>query len=134
MTPEEMKKRIRSFALRCIKLASSFPRGPVGDTIGRQLIRAGTGSAANYHAACSARSHADFVNKLGIVEEETDESVFWIEFSPDAGLARRERVESLLSEGRQILAIVIASEKTAKARNARTTKRRTGQSGTPTSI
>ena len=80
-----MKKRTRAFALRCIKLASSFSRGPVRDVVGRQLIKAGTSVAANYHAACAGRSHADFLNKLGIVEEEADESGFWIDFSVDAG-------------------------------------------------
>ena len=124
MTPEEMKKRTRDFALRCVKLAASFPKGPLGDVISRQLIKAATSVAANYRASCAARSHADFLNKLGIVEEEADEAVFWIDFAPDAGLTRRRRVEKLLGEGREILAIVVASEKTAKRRRA---KRATGK-------
>lgn len=115
MTPDEMKKRTKAFALRCIKLACSFPKGPVGDTIGRQLIRSGTGVAANYRASCSARSHADFLNKLGIVEEEVDESLFWIELSAEASLIPPVRVEDLIEEGSQILAIIVSSQKTAKA-------------------
>jgi four helix bundle protein len=116
MTPQELKQRTRAFALRCIKLAASFPRNKVGDVVGRQLIKAATSVAANYHSACAARSFADFLNKLGIVEEEADESVFWIDFAPDAGLTKRGLVADLLKEGQEILRIVVASEKTAKAR------------------
>ena len=114
MTPEEMKRRLKAFALRCLKLAAAFPKTPAGQAIGRQLIRASTGAAANYRAACIARSRADFASKLGVVEEEADETVFWIDLFADAGLVRRKRVESLLAEGGEILAIVIASRKTAK--------------------
>ena len=124
MTAEELKERIRAFALRCVRLAASFPAGAVGDIIGRQLIKAGTSAAANYHAACAARSHADFTNKLGIVEEEADEAVFRIDFACDAGLAKRGRIEDLLAEGVQIRSIIIASEKTAKSRRARQRKAR----------
>ena len=90
----------------------------VGDTVARQLIKSSTSVASNYSASCSARSHADFVNKLGIVEEEADESVFWIHFAPDAGLVKRDLVEELVAEGKEILAIIVASQKTAKARRA----------------
>jgi len=119
MTPEEMKKRTKVFALRCIKLAGSFPKSAAGGIIGRQLIKASTSVAANYHAACAARSHADFLNKLGIVEEEADESVFWIDFAPDADLTERTLVEGILQEGKEILAIIITSQKTAKSRRAK---------------
>ena len=115
MTPEEMKRRTRAFAVRCVKLVASFSKNAAGDIIGRQLIKAGTSVAANYRASCAAWSHADFLNKLGIVEEETDESVFWIDFAPDVGLVKRNRVAGLIAEGQEILAIVIASQKTAKA-------------------
>ncbi len=127
MTPEEMKRRMKQYALRCIKLALSFPRGPVGEVVGRQLIKCSTSVPANYHSACSARSHADFLNKLGIVEEEADESIFWVDFSADAALAKRELVEDLLREGKEILAMVVASEQTAKANAERrkTTSRST---------
>ena len=124
VTPDEMKKRTRAFALRCVKLAATFPKGPLGDIIGRQLIKAGTSVAANYRASCAARSHADFLNKLGMVEEEADETLFWIDFAPDAGLAERSRVEGLLAEGQELLAIVVASEKTAKSRRAGAARRK----------
>ncbi len=116
MTPEEMKRRTRAFAVRCVKLAATFSKNTAGDVMGRQLIKAGTSVAANYRASCAARSHADFLNKLGIVEEETDESVFWIDFAPDVNLVKRNRVAGLIVESQEILAIIIASQKTAKAR------------------
>ena len=122
MTPEEMKQRTKAFALRCVKLAASFPNSAVGDIIGRQLIKAGTSVASNYRASCAGRSHADFLNKLGIVEEEADESVFWIDFAADAGLTQRTLVNDLIVEGQEILAIVIASQKTAKARGREKTR------------
>ncbi len=124
MTPEEMKRRTKAFALRCIKLVASFPKGAVGDIIGRQLIKSSTSVAANYRASCVARSHADFINKLGIVEEEADESVFWTDFSVDAGLTKRNLVKELLVEGQEILAIVVSSRKTAKTRRAEVKKLR----------
>ena len=111
-----MKTRTKAFALRCVRLVASFPKTAAGDIISRQLIKAATSVAANYRACCAARSHADFLNKLGIVEEEADEAVFWIDFSVDAGLSKRTRVSKLIAEGQEILAIVIASEKTAKSR------------------
>ena len=114
MTPDEMKGRTRQFALRCVKLVASFRKGPVADVVGRQLIKSSTSVAANYRAACAARSHADFLNKLGIVEEESDESIFWIDLAPDAGLTERHLVAELLTEGQEIYAIIVASQKTAK--------------------
>ena len=116
MTPDEMKKRLRDFALRCVRLAASFPRTPVGNVVGHQLIRSATGAASNYRAACIGRSRADFISKMGIVEEEADESVFWIDFAPDAGLVPRRRVTSLLDEGMEIVKIVAKSRITAKSR------------------
>ena len=124
MTPDDLKKRTRRFALRCVKLAASFPKNAAGDVVGRQLIKASTSAAANYRAACAARSHADFLNKLGIVEEEADETNFWIDFAPDAGLIRRKLVEGLLIEGQEIVAIIVASEKTAKSTRSRTGQKR----------
>jgi len=116
MTEDEMKKRLKAFALRCVKLAASFPRTRLGNVVGYQLTKCAPSAAANYNAACRARSSADFVAKLGIVEEEADESVFWVDFSADAGLTKRNLIEGLLKEGNEILAIVIASRRTASSR------------------
>ena len=116
MTPEELKKRFRDFALRCVKLVFTFPKGAAGDTIGRQLTKSSTSSAANYRAACIGRSRSDFIAKLKIVEEELDESIFWIDFAPDCGLVNRQMVVDLLGEGHQLLAITVSSIKTARTR------------------
>jgi four helix bundle protein len=82
--------------------------------IRNQLLRCGSSVGANYRAACRARSKADFVSKMGIVEEETDETVYWMELLVDADVVKRSRVADLLDEANQILSIVISSIKTAK--------------------
>jgi four helix bundle protein len=115
MTGDELKKRTMQYALRCVKFAESLPRGTAADTVSRQLIRSSTSVAANYRAACCGRSKAEFTAKLGIVEEETDETLFWIEFAVEAGLTKTSLIEDLVREGREILFIIIASRKTAKA-------------------
>jgi len=116
MTPAKLKQRTMDYALRCVKLAGSLPKGSVGDPIARQLVRSATSVAANYRASCRARSRADFVSKMGIVEEEADESLFWIEFGVEAGVIKTSRVDGLLREGNEIVAIVAASRKTARSR------------------
>jgi len=119
MNTEDMRKRTRDFALRVIRLAESLPNTPTANAIRNQMVRCGTSVGANYSAACRARSRRDFVSKMGIVEEETDETRYWIQLLIDAKLMNRERVANLLKEGDEILAIVVASIKTAK-RRART--------------
>jgi four helix bundle protein len=112
MTESEMKQRTKTFALRVIKLVSSLPRSLIARRLGDQLLRSGTSVAANYRAACRARSKADFVSKLGIVEEEADESAFWIELLGDACVMPVKRLASLLDEANQLTAIIVASRKT----------------------
>lgn len=116
VTPEEMKRRTQRFALGIMRLAPQLGRGPVADVLVRQLIRCGTSVGANYRAACAARSGADFVAKLGIVQEEADECVYWLELATAGGLARAERVAALIQEAREILAMTVASIRTARAR------------------
>lgn len=79
MTTEELKKRTKKFAVEIIKLTDSYPRSQAGKVVSHQLIRCATSVAANYRAACRARSAADFISKITIVEEEADESLFWLE-------------------------------------------------------
>ena len=112
----DLKERTRKFALRIIKLVESLPKSQTSRVIGDQLIRSGTSIAANYRAACRARSNADFISKIGIVEEETDESVFWIEMLVDTNLVKLNLVEDLLDEGNQLTAIWVASINTARGR------------------
>jgi four helix bundle protein len=114
MTPEQMKVRTRAFALRIIRLAESLPNTPTANAIRNQMLRCGPSVGANYRAACRARSKADFTAKMGIVEEEDDESVFWIEMLIDTGIIKRNRVSDLLAEGDEILSIVVSSIKTSK--------------------
>jgi len=114
MDPDELRKRFRQFALRCIRLVNSFPRTQAAEVIGYQLIKCSTSAAANYRSACAGRSKADFIAKLGIVHEETDESLFWIDLAPEAGLVERELVTDLLDEADQLVSIVVASLRTSK--------------------
>ncbi len=116
MNTEEMKKRTKQFALRVIRLVEALPNTRTADVIGRQLLRSGTSVGANYRAACRAKSPPDFVNKMGTVEEESDESVYWMELLADAGIVNLEKLQALMQEGNEILAISVASINTAKKR------------------
>ena len=112
MTEAEMKRRTKAFALRVITVTKSLSEDFVGRRLGDQLLRAGTSVAANYRSACRARSRADFISKLGIAEEEADESMFWMELIIESGLVPKSKLESLLDEANQITAIIVASRKT----------------------
>lgn len=97
-------------------MAETLPRTSPSFIIAHQLIRSGTSVGANYRAACRARSHAEFIAKLGIVEEECDESLYWMEMLVESGLVRPEKVKEVMKEGAEILAVIVASRKTAKSR------------------
>ncbi|MEZ5345117.1 MAG: four helix bundle protein [Pyrinomonadaceae bacterium] len=114
MNKEELLQRTKSFALRVMKLVDSLPNNLSGRTIGGQLIRSGTSVASNYRAACRGRSKAEFIAKLGIVEEEADESVFWMELIIESGLLKKNLVMDLLQEGKEITAIIAASKISAR--------------------
>src|SRR5215212_10087241 len=116
MSADEMKRRTRAFALRIIRLVESLPPSRTADVIGKQLLRCGTSVGANYRASCRAKSPADFIAKMGIVEEEADESIYWIELLVESGLVKRGRVEGLLEEADEIVAIVVSSIRTARGR------------------
>lgn len=116
MNEEELKRRTKQFALRVIRLVEALPRTRTAAVIGNQLLRAATSVAANYRAACRARSRADFINKLGIVEEEADESLFWLELVVEANLLPAARVQDLIQEANELTAIFTASRKTAKGK------------------
>jgi four helix bundle protein len=111
---EDLKSRTRQFGLRIIKLVQSLDDDRVGRTIGSQLLRSGTSVGANYRAACRARSPAEFRAKLGIVEEETDESIYWMELLIEAGFVPRERLEALIREAHELLSITVSSINTSK--------------------
>ena len=95
MTPEEMKQRTKAFGLRVIRLVAALPKDRASDVLGRQLLKAGTSVGANYRAACRSRSDGDFLARMGVVEEEVDESVYWIEMLAEAGLVPEKRLTNL---------------------------------------
>jgi four helix bundle protein len=111
---EELKERTKKFALLIITLVEKLPNTNVGRTIGNQIIRSGTSVAANYRAACRARSNADFISKITIVEEESDETLFWLELIEEANLLKKEELQGLLKEADELTAIFTASGKTAR--------------------
>ncbi len=114
MFREEFKKRTKIFVLRILKLTEALPKNYKADIIGKQLLRCGTSVASNYRAACRAKSDLDFLSKMGIVEEEADESLFWLEMIIESSMMRRELILPLWQEGNEILAIVISSKVTFK--------------------
>ena len=117
MKKEELKLRTKKFALSIINLVEELPNTLTGRTIGNQIIRSGTSVAANYRAACRARSNADFISKITIVEEECDETLFWLELIVEANLLKKELLRDLIKEVDELTAIFTASGKTARQNN-----------------
>ena len=108
-----LKARTKHFALRVIKLVDALPRTIQGRAVANQIIRSATSVAANYRAACRARSRAEFIAKIGVVEEEADETAFWLELIIDSALLTQTRVRPLLTEAGELVAIMAASRKSA---------------------
>jgi four helix bundle protein len=114
MNKEEMKRRTKEFAKEIIKLCRSLPKNREGRLIGEQIFRSGTSIAANYRAACRARSTAEFISKMGIVEEEADETLFWLEIIQEMDVMKTELLQAIIKENNEIISIVVSSIKTAK--------------------
>ena len=114
MKGDELKRRTKEFAHRCVKLAVALTNTQLGNHLRGQLIRCSTSVASNYRAACISQSKASFISKLSIVIEEADESYFWLEFIIDENLLKNNLVEPLLKEADELTAIFIASRKTAR--------------------
>lgn len=119
MNEREFKGRTKKLALRTIRVLEALPKTRTADTLGRQLLRSGTSVGANYRAACRAKSPADMVAKLAIVEEEADESVYWLELLADAKLIRAARLAPLIAEINEILSMIVASQKTLRRTNGK---------------
>jgi four helix bundle protein len=115
MKADDLKKRTKQFALRILKLVAALPNTAQGRAIGNQLVRAGTAVAANYRAACRGRSRAEFIAKLGIVEEEADESAFWMELIIEGELLKAQKVEPLLAEAIELRKIMASSRISASS-------------------
>jgi four helix bundle protein len=109
-----LQVRIKQFALRMMQLMDALPQQRSADVIGKQLLRSATSVGANYRAACRGRSKAEFIAKLGIVEEECDESLYWLELLGEGGLMKQERLAALIQEANEILAMVVPSIRTAR--------------------
>jgi len=117
MTEKELKDRTKAFALRTLKLIDTLPETRSGRVLAGQLGRSGTSVGANYRAACRSRSTAEMISKLSVVEEEADESAFWMELIADHGLMPAPKVTALMQEADELTAIMVASRRTLQARN-----------------
>src|SRR5438046_8553101 len=113
MNAAELKQRMKQFALRIMRLVDALPNTPKGRAIASQLARSGTSVAANYRAACRGRSKAEFISRLGVVEEEADESALWLELIIDGKVMKKSLVEPLWVEANELVAIMTSSRKTA---------------------
>jgi four helix bundle protein len=113
MTTAELKARTKEFALRVIRLVDALPNTVKGRAIANQIMRSATSIAANYRAACRARSRAEFIAKIGVVEEEADETAFWLELIIDSNIRGKTQIEPLLKEACELVAIMAASRKSA---------------------
>ena len=115
MTNQEiLKDRTKRFAIRIVKLFRALPKNDEARIIGKQVMRSGTSVAANYRAVCRARSNAEFISKIGIVVEEADETVFWLELLVETEIISIQKMESLINEANELLAVFAASQITAK--------------------
>lgn len=116
MSERDLKERTKAFALRVLKLVDALPNTTAGRALGAQLVRSGTSVAANYRAARRAKSTAHFISKLGDVEEEADETLFWLELLEASGIVPAKRLTALKQEADELVSIVVASIKTARRR------------------
>jgi len=116
---EELKSRSKKFALRVVRLVRVLPKTQEAQVIGKQLLRAGTSVGANYRAVCRARSNAEFVSKMGVVLEEADECVFWVELLSDAGIFPAAKLEDLKREAEELVRIFAASRITVEKKLSR---------------
>ena len=112
---EELRRGTKEFAIRIVNVFCSLPHAPDAQTLGKQLLRSGTSVAANYRAVCRARSKAEFIAKTGVVVEEADDTVFWLEMLAETAIVKPERIDDLLLEANELLAIFAASLQTQKA-------------------
>ena len=110
----DLKKRSTAFALRILRLVDALPKTTAGRALASQIVRSGTSVAANYRAACRARSTADFIAKMGIVEEEADETLFWLELLEESELVTAAKLTAIKEEANELIAITVASIKTAR--------------------
>ena len=116
MDEQAFKQRTKRLALRVIELVEALPKSRTADVIGRQLLRCGTSVGANYRSACRGKSTADVLAKLAIVEEEADETIYWLELLIEANIVSASDIKSMLKETNEIVAMTVASIKTLRGR------------------
>jgi four helix bundle protein len=116
MDEREFKRRTKGLGLAVIRVVESLPKGRTADVVARQLVRSATSVGANYRAACRGRSVADVIAKLGIVLEESDETIYWLEILIESGIVPQDRVAHLVTEADELVAMTVASIKTLKSR------------------
>lgn len=119
MNEQEFKSRTKGLALRVIKLVSALPKNQASEVIGKQLLRSATSVGANYRAACRGKSPADVLSKLAIVEEEADETLYWMELLIESDIISELKLSSLMSETNEIVAMTVASIKTLRANQSK---------------
>jgi four helix bundle protein len=119
MTPNELKLRTKRFAVEVIKFAKTLPTDPVTAVITRQLVKSGTSVGANYRSSCRARSKPDFIAKMGIAEDEADETQYWLEVLIEAGIVRADTVAMMRDEAEQLVKIFVSSINTARGGSRR---------------
>ncbi len=118
MDEQQFKERTKKVAVRILTMSESLPKTQSGQVIGRQIVRSATSVGANYRAACRAKSTADMINKLKIVEEEADETLYWMELIVEANLLSEQKLVSLVAEMNEILAMTVASIRTLRNRKS----------------
>ena len=118
MSEPDLKKRTKAFALRILKLVDALPKTTAGRALASQIVRSGTSIAANYRAACRAKSTADFIAKMGIVEEEADGTLFWLELLEESKLVPAAKLTAIKQEANELIAITVVSIKTARCNRA----------------
>ncbi len=118
MDEKTFKARTKKLAISIIKLMDTLPNSRTADVVARQVIRSGTSIGANYRAACRAKSTPDMINKMKIVEEESDETMYWIEILVETGLVSQEQIKDIYKETNEILAMTVTSLKTLRTRKS----------------
>ncbi len=113
----QLKNRTKNFAIRVFKMVEKLPKSKGSEVITCQIIKTSSSVAANYRAVCRAKSKADFINKLKIVEEESDESLFWLKFIEDLELIQKKLLKDLIKEANELVSIFTAALKTSKTNN-----------------
>lgn len=116
MKNDQMRDRTKQFALRIIRMYGQLPKRTDAEVLGKQVLRSGTSVAANYREACRARSDAELLAKLGLVESELDETALWLELLVESGIVEGERMSDLLAEADELLRMTVAAIKTLKTR------------------